>query len=82
MGFSFIVTIVPCEHFHYRPQTKFSKVMFSQVSVHGGGALGLCPGGVSVSVQGGGSLSGRPPWTETPHGNGRGGAHSTGMHSC
>ena len=46
---------------YYRPQTKFAKVMFSQVSVCPQG--GLCPGG-GVPVQGGlclgRSLSGRP----------------------
>ena len=37
---------------HNRPQTKFAKVMFSQVFVcPRGGGFGLCPGG--VSVQGG-----------------------------
>ena len=40
----------------YRPQTKFTKVMFSQVSVcPQGGGLSLCPGGSlsrGVSVQG------------------------------
>ena len=33
---------------YYRPQTKFAKVMFSQLSVimSTGGCLGPCPGGV------------------------------------
>ena len=36
-------------NYYYRPQTKFAKVMFSQVSVcPQGGNLDLCPGGVSV----------------------------------
>ena len=42
--------------FYYRTQTKFAKVMFSQVlGLSTGG--GLCPGGLCP----GGSLSGRPP---------------------
>ena len=47
---------------YYRPQTKFAKVMFSQVSVCPQGSLSLCPGGSpsqgdlhpgGVSVRGG-----------------------------
>ena len=54
--------MVSTHKYLYRLQTKFAKVMFSQVFVcpQGGGGLGLCPGGVSiqgVSVRGGGSLS-------------------------
>ena len=44
---------VLAKDFH-RPQTKFAKVMFSQVFVFPQGGLGLCPG-ESLS---GGSLSG------------------------
>ena len=46
----------------YRPQTKFAKVMFSQVSVcpQGGGCLPLVPGVC------GRQHSGRSPWADTP----------------
>ena len=52
----------------YHLQTKFVKVMFLWVSVHGGISVclegvsilgGLCPGGKGVSVQWGGGLC---PW--------------------
>ena len=74
----------------YRPQTKFAKVMFSQMSVCPQG--GLCPG--EVSVQGGlcwervlclGGLCPRgvSGWVFVRGGGLRaGGTHPTGMHSC
>ena len=59
---------------YYRPQTKFAKVMFSQVFVCSQGGLGLCTGGGSlskgVSVQGGpcpgGLCQGDPPDRDPP----------------
>ena len=51
---------------YYRPQTKFVKVMFSQVSVCLSLSGGLCPGG----------LCHRDPL----YGNERGLMHPTGMH--
>ena len=75
------------EKYIYRPQTKFAKVMFSQVSV--------CPqrgGGVSASGPKG--CGRRPPdqcmlgYTSpspvdtTGYGQQAGGTHLTGMHSC
>ena len=70
-------------HFYYHPQTKFAKVMFSQVFVHRGC---LCSGvslsrGVSVQLGGvsvqEGLCPGRPPIRLRA-----GGAHPTGMNSC
>ena len=58
----------------YRPQTKFAKVMFLHVSVHGGG------GGVSASVHSGAD----PPCAVHAgrYGQQAGGMHPTGMQSC
>ena len=69
----------------HHPQTKFAKVMFSQVSV--------CPRGVSAPLH-----AGIHPWPDTPpgktslgrppmqcmlgYGQQAGGTHPTGMHSC
>ena len=87
-----------CSVHNYRPQTKFAKVMFSQVSV--------CPrGGVGLWSQGGGvgclphPPGQTPPWADTPlgkhppgrhppaqwmlgYGQQAGGMHPTGTHSC
>ena len=64
--------LTPSIHFvqnhFYRPQTKFAKVMFLQVSVCPQGGGGLHPGGFSI----GGA----------PSGQCAGGTHPTGMHSC
>ena len=53
--------IIFLTNFYYRPQTKFAKVMFSQVSVYPQGGLGLCPGGFHPAgdLHHRGSLSGR-----------------------
>ena len=60
----------------YRPQTKFAKAMFSQVSVCPQG--GLCPGG---SLSGG--LCPGVSVRETPLVQLRAGStHPTGIHSC
>ena len=66
----FMVAMVPVLHLgtslthFYRPQTKFEKVVFSQVSVCPWGGLGLCPGGSPsrgvVSVQWGLHPGGSP----------------------
>ena len=65
---------------YYRPQTKFAKVMFSQVSVcPQRGSLsrgGLCQGG-SLSRGGGASVRETCPVRLL-----MGGTHPTGMHSC
>ena len=69
----------------YRPQTKFAKVMFSQVSV--------CPQGGVVDTPLGRlhppgqvhPLAGTPPQAGTPppaDGRQAGGTHPTGMQSC
>ena len=57
----------PRKSYIYRLQTKFAKVIFSQVFVCPRGAGGLYRGG----------LSGRPPVRLRA-----GGTHPTGMHSC
>ena len=66
--------------FHYRPPTKFAKVMFSQMSVcPQWGSRDLSPGGSlsrGVSVPGGGALR------EAPIRLRAGGTHPTGVHSC
>ena len=63
----------------YRPQTKFAKVMFSQVSVcpQGGGHAGCSWQGACVvgGVAGGGGVAGEMATVV-------GGMHTTGMHSC
>ena len=69
---------------YYRPQTKFAKVMFSQVSV--------CPSGVSAPLHAGihtHRADTPPPQPDTPparcmlgYGQQAGGTHPTGMHSC
>ena len=50
----------------YRPQTKFAKVMFLQVSVcpHGEGAYVVAPGGCAWLLPGGGRVvaPGWPAW--------------------
>ena len=64
--------------FYYRPQTKFAKVMFSQVSV--------CPWGVCAPLHAG---IHPPDQRQTPpsqcmlgYGQLVSGTHPTGMHSC
>ena len=66
---------------YYRPQTKFVKVMFSQVSV--------CPWGVSAPLHAGIHTQGRHSTPRHPpaqcmlgYGQQAGGTHPTGMHSC
>ena len=73
--------------YFYRPQTKFAKVMFSQVSVcpQGGGCLPHCMLGYRQPP---------PPWADTHPGRHpsnqcmlgysqqEDGMHPTGMHSC
>ena len=50
----FSVANVPFLFLHfYRPQTKFAKVMFLQVSVHRGGDAWLLRGGACVVARGG-----------------------------
>ena len=56
----------------FRPQTKFAKVMFLQVSV--------CPRG--VPAPGGGIWSGGVWTPPTLRATAAGGTHPTGMHSC
>ena len=57
---------VLAKDFH-RPQTKFAKVMFSQVFDFPQGGLGLCPGGSLSGVSlSGGSLSGGVSVQEDP----------------
>ena len=67
---------------YYRPQTKFEKVMFSQVSVCPQGGLPHCMLGYTPPGQ-------TPPSGQTPaaqcmlgYDQQVGGTHPTGMHSC
>ena len=74
-------------HTCYRPQTKFVKVMFLQMSVI------LFTGGVCLSACWDTSPRSRPPWEQTPPrsrppppreqtATAADGTHPTGMHSC
>ena len=69
----------------YRPQTKFARVMFSQVFVRGGGG-DLCPGGWDLCPGSGlyprGLCLGGVSFRETPVQLHAGGTHPTGMHFC
>ena len=69
----------------YRPQTKFAKVMFSQLSVcpQGWGCLPHCMLGYPPTLP-----QADTPWADTPpkcmlgYGQQVGGTHPTKMHSC
>ena len=75
---------------NYRPQTKFAKVMFLQVSVcprggrvwllRGAGCAWLVRGGVCMVAPGGGACVGYDEIRR--YGQWAGGTHPTGMHSC
>ena len=96
-GLSYVQHLPEREVPYYRPQTKFAKVVFSQVSVCSrGGGVCLWSGGVAYTPPRQTPL----PWADTPLGrhlpgkhplpgrhhpaNGQqaGGTHPTGMHPC
>ena len=80
----------------YRPQTKFAKVMFSQVlSVHRGGVCPIACLDTPPGTRGRHNPGQTPPWARHPpcrhhlpvpcmlgYGQQAGGTHPTGMHSC
>ena len=92
------VLVLITEGFHYRPQTKFAKVMFLHLSVshsvhrRGSTWAGTAPGQVhpwADTSPWAGTPPGRyTPQADTPHqcmlgyGQQTGSTHPTGMHSC
>ena len=68
--------------YYYRPQTKFAKVMFLQVSVcpQGGGGMHGCSGGGGMCGCSRGACMGYDEMWR--YGQWAGSTHPTGMHSC